>query len=230
MARTDAEAASILIVDDNSWMQRILAKILLSYGLKAHFASNAFEALNIAVDEKPEAIILDIVMPEINGLQTLRLLKSISCTRAIPVLMITAAPDPKTLGQAVSFGADGFIHKPFTRASIHDKLVQVLSPDLLPSEHHQQHSPSDAELDSLLGTDATTAYLRTPSQQASDPGSLHVQPKHDDAADKNEHSKTPKTPEFSVTHRRLNTGLRRASAEMPDEAELRELLKRTNRR
>ncbi len=224
MSTPGTDSAPILIVDDNTWMQRILAKILMSYGLRPIFASNAYDGLGLAVEQRPLAVILDIVMPEINGLQTLRLLKSISTTSAIPVLIITAAPDPKTLGQAVALGAAGFIHKPFTRASIHDKLVRVLPPDAMSEHEHVNLRVTDDDLNSMLPDAEGRQHLPTPSMNADALPSLHVRP------EMSESSLASPTPEFSVSHRRHNAGLRRASAEMPDDAELRELLKRSNHR
>ncbi len=227
MSQQSSEAAPILIVDDNSWMQRILAKILMSYGLKPSFASNAFDGIALAVEQQPQAIILDIVMPEINGLQTLRMLKGIKCTSHIPVLIITAAPDPKTLGQAVAAGAAGFIHKPFTRASIHDKLVRVLHHDAMPDVEQLNLRVSDDDLDTMLNSEKGV-HLPTPSQHPDAPHNVHVNPVSSPALDSA--NAGPLSPEFTVTHRRVNVGVRRAAAEIPDDAELRELLKRSNHR
>lgn len=228
MSQQSPDTATILIVDDNTWMQRILAKILMSYGLKARFACNAFDGVALAVQDLPQAVILDVVMPEINGLQTLRLLKTIDCTKHIPVLVITAAPDPKTLSQALSLGAAGFIHKPFTRASIHDKLAQVLHKDLLPPSDHQEFKLSDDELDSMVNEKNSNARLSTPSGNNEEVGPLHLRPAVNiEGANTNTASVSPA---FNVMHRRGNVGVRRASAEHPDEAELREMLKRSNHR
>ena len=227
MSQPSLDSSPILIVDDNTWMQRILAKILMSYGLRPVFASNAYDGVALAVADRPQAIILDIVMPEINGLQTLRLLKSIGCTSHIPVLVITAAPDPKTLGQAVALGAAGFIHKPFTRASIHDKLVRVLPPDSLSELEHTNLRVSDDDLNSMLPDAEGKSHLPTPSLNNDAATSLHLRPESMNTAGD---SPTTPRPEFSVTHRRANVGVRRASAEIPDDAEMRELLKRSNHR
>jgi CheY-like chemotaxis protein len=121
-----SHTATVLIVDDNVWMQRVLAKMLLSFSVTPRVVSNAYDAVGVAVNDQPDAIILDVVMPEIDGLQTLRLLKSMKPTRTIPVLVITAAGDSDSMGVALRLGADGFIRKPFTRASLLERLQSVL--------------------------------------------------------------------------------------------------------
>lgn len=140
----------VLIVDDNVWMQRIIAKILLSYGLKPVLATNGYEAVAHAVEYQPIAIILDIIMPELSGHQTLRLLKTIPSTKDIPVLMITVASDAENLGMAIKMGASGFIRKPFTRSTIFEKLTDVLGEEaLFDADFHVMKHITDAEVDAL---------------------------------------------------------------------------------
>ncbi len=123
---------STLIVDDDIWMQRILSKSLQSYGFKKTLlASNGFEAVALAVEHLPNLIILDIMMPDLSGLQTLKVLKAIKITRQIPILMVSALSDAENLGLAVRNGSAGFISKPFTRATIYDKLVEVFGREKL---------------------------------------------------------------------------------------------------
>ena len=142
MSEITSHIVSVLVVDDNVWMQRVLAKTLLSFSITPHLASNAYDAIGLAVNDRPQAIILDVVMPEIDGLQTLRILKSMNVTRKIPVLVITAASDADSMGVALRLGADGFIRKPFTRASIQEKLQSVL-----PEVDFQRHERPIADVD-----------------------------------------------------------------------------------
>lgn len=121
---------SALIIDDDVWMQRILSKTLQSYGFgKTYLASNGYEGINLAVEHLPEIIVLDILMPDLSGHQTLKLLKSIKRTKSIPVLIISALSDTENLGRAVKLGVNGFITKPFTRTTIFEKLVGIFGAD-----------------------------------------------------------------------------------------------------
>ena len=117
---------SVLIIDDDPWMQRILSKTLQSYGFrKVILASNGFEGIGYAVDEAPNLIILDILMPELSGHITLKIMKQIKLIRNIPVLMVSALSDTENLGLAVKLGTAGFISKPFTRSTVYEKLVAI---------------------------------------------------------------------------------------------------------
>ncbi len=123
---------SVLIIDDDIWMQRILSKTLSSYGFKKNYlASNGFEGVAKAVEYQPHLIILDILMPELTGHLTLKMLKSIKLTRDIPVIMVSALSDIENLGLAVKSGTAGFISKPFTRATVYEKLVDIYGKEKL---------------------------------------------------------------------------------------------------
>ncbi len=117
---------SVLIIDDDIWMQRILSKTLHNYGfVKSYLASNGFDGIALSVEHQPSLIVLDIMMPELSGLITLKILKHIKLTRDIPVIIVSALSDVENLGKAVKSGTAGFISKPFTRATVYDKLVDV---------------------------------------------------------------------------------------------------------
>ncbi len=123
---------SVLIIDDDIWMQRILSKTLSSYGFKKiYLASNGFEGVAKAVESHPHLIVLDILMPELTGHLTLKMLKSIKITRGIPVIMVSALSDIENLGLAVKSGTAGFISKPFTRATVYEKLVDIYGKEKL---------------------------------------------------------------------------------------------------
>lgn len=123
---------SVLIIDDDIWMQRILSKTLHAYGFKtSYLAGNGFDGVAQAVEHVPTLIILDILMPELSGHLTLKLLKTIKQTKHIPVVMVSALSDIENLGMAVKSGTAGFISKPFTRATVYDKLIDIFSREKL---------------------------------------------------------------------------------------------------
>jgi CheY-like chemotaxis protein len=123
---------SVLIIDDDLWMQRILSKTLQSYGFKkTYLASNGFDGIGKAVEFSPNLIILDILMPELSGHLTLRVLKSITLSKDIPVIMVSALSDVENLGRAVKSGTAGFISKPFTRGTVYEKLLDLYGKEKL---------------------------------------------------------------------------------------------------
>ncbi|MFA5512552.1 MAG: response regulator [Candidatus Kapaibacterium sp.] len=123
---------SVLIIDDDVWMQRILSKTMQSYGFKVtYLASNGFDGIALSVEHQPTMIIVDIMMPELSGHQILKILKKIKQTQNIPLLVISAMSDVENLGLAVKGGTAGFVSKPFTRATIYDKLLDIFGKDKL---------------------------------------------------------------------------------------------------
>jgi len=123
---------SVLIIDDDVWMQRILSKTLGSYGFKqTYLSSNGFDGVSKAVEFQPSLIVLDILMPELSGHLTLKILKSIKSTKDIPVVMVSALSDMENLGKAVKSGTAGFISKPFTRATVYEKLLDIYGKEKL---------------------------------------------------------------------------------------------------
>lgn len=123
---------SCLIIDDDIWMQRILSKTFSSYGFKvSYLASNGFEGIGKAVEYQPNIIVLDILMPDLSGHLTLKVLKSIKVTKEIPVVMVSALSDLENLGKAVKSGTAGFISKPFTRATVYEKLLDIYGKEKL---------------------------------------------------------------------------------------------------
>ena len=133
---------SALIIDDDVWMQRILSKTLQSYGFRTtYLASNGYEGIGLAVEHQPTLIIVDILMPELTGHMTLKVLKHIKQTKAIPVVVVSALSDVENLGLAVKSGTAGFISKPFTRATVFDKLVDIFGREKL--EHISKGVPID---------------------------------------------------------------------------------------
>ena len=136
----------IVIIDDDIWMQRILSKTLQNLGFTVYIATNGFEGVSLAVEHRPVLIISDILMPELSGHLTLRMLKTIKATKHIPVVMVTAVSDKENLGLAVKAGAVGFIRKPFTRNTILEKLRDVLGTDLLNNLSVRIHFEADREV------------------------------------------------------------------------------------
>ena len=119
---------TVLVIDDDIWIQRIFAKTLESYGFNnVLLASDGFDGLSLAVEYQPHLIIMDILMPELSGHICLKILKTIKTTKNIPVLMVSAMSDAENLGLAIKTGSAGFISKPFTRATVYDKLISVFS-------------------------------------------------------------------------------------------------------
>jgi CheY-like chemotaxis protein len=101
-------ANAILVVDDNADLCRTLSRLLRHMGFSAECAFSGPEALSHMRDHTPSLILLDYMMPEMNGLEVLTKVKSDSATAAIPVVMLTAVSDQRTAETAMTSGAAAY--------------------------------------------------------------------------------------------------------------------------
>jgi len=119
----EIDGIKILVVDDDMWMLKVLQKNLKHLGVtKVFTVDNGFDAVAIALAEIPDIIFLDLMMPELDGIQTLKMLKTIPQTREIKVIICSGNTDVQNLGITISLGANDYIAKPFTADTIKEKL------------------------------------------------------------------------------------------------------------
>ncbi|HVN84049.1 MAG TPA: response regulator [Candidatus Binatia bacterium] len=105
----------ILVVDDNPDSITILQSILETRGYTVLVASSGVEALRIVDgDPKPDLVLLDVMMPEMNGLEVLQKIKETHATARIPVILVTAKTHDDDVLSGYQYGADYYITKPFT--------------------------------------------------------------------------------------------------------------------
>jgi two-component system chemotaxis response regulator CheY len=120
---------SALIVDDSSVMRKIVERSLRQAGVnltKVYEAGNGAEALGIIAENKVDLILCDINMPVMDGLEFVKQLSSIENAKGVPVVMITTEGSESHVVQALSFGARGYIRKPFTPEQVKEHVVPLL--------------------------------------------------------------------------------------------------------
>lgn len=108
----------VLVVDDNKITTKLMRRYLEGQGFRVAEAGDGIECLERVQEQTPDAIIMDIMMPRLDGIETLKELKSNESTKLIPVAIVTALNDLTTQLNAVDAGADDFITKP-----IEEKLL-----------------------------------------------------------------------------------------------------------
>lgn len=114
----DSESATVLVVDDHS-ASRITAVALLSMeGYTVIEADSGFIAVELVKQQQPDLILLDVMMPGMDGFEVCQLLKQDEDTRLIPVIFITALNDRRSRIQGIEVGADDFLSKPFDRVEL----------------------------------------------------------------------------------------------------------------
>ena len=116
-------ADKVLVVDDEWEIRDMLSRFLTEEGYEVIVASNGEEAIELAERENPQVILLDIMMPGIDGIETCKRLKAEEKTRFIPVIMATALWD--TYAEAIEAGAEDFVTKPFNLAEISFRVQSI---------------------------------------------------------------------------------------------------------
>ena len=121
-----SEKISVLVVDDEEHIRNILEYNLKLDGFEVYLAEDGLAGLELARQKKFEVILLDWMMPEMNGLEVLSELKNDKRTEHIPVFMLTAKAMTDDLAQALQLGADDYIAKPFDPITLGQIIRQKL--------------------------------------------------------------------------------------------------------
>ncbi len=116
-----------LIVDDFSTMRRIVRGLLKEIGYtNAEEAEDGSVALNMLKNGKFDFVVSDINMPVMNGFELLSAVKADDTLRHLPVLMVTAEARKEDIVRAAKDGAAGYIVKPFTKATLEEKVQKIM--------------------------------------------------------------------------------------------------------
>lgn len=130
-----ARPACILIVDDEDDNRSLLTIILGREGFLIVSVASGAEAFATVLELRPDLMLLDVMMPEMDGYAVAIGMKGDLATRHIPILMITALDDALTRRRAFSAGANGFLTKPLDRAQLCWQVrheLGIVQPDLAP--------------------------------------------------------------------------------------------------
>src|SRR6266699_6265520 len=104
----------ILIIEDESDVADLLTLNLRKAGFRISTAADGASGLQNARDDRPDFIVLDLMLPKISGLEVCRILKSDTATSQIPILMLTAKAEEVDRIVGLEFGADDYVTKPFS--------------------------------------------------------------------------------------------------------------------
>ena len=114
--------SKILVIDDSKTIRMMVTNGLKKQKFTVYSASNGVEGIELAQQKKPDLIILDVMMPEMNGFETCVKLKSNPETASIPVLFLTAQNSKEEIQQGFNVGGDEYLNKPF---KFHELLETV---------------------------------------------------------------------------------------------------------
>ena len=117
----------ILLVDDEPSLVKVVSRRLEAEGFKVRAAFDGEEALRLVTEERPELIILDVMLPKMNGHEVCRKLKWDARYQKIPVLMFTAKVQEKDEKIGFEAGADAYVCKPFRASELIEKIKFLLN-------------------------------------------------------------------------------------------------------
>ncbi|MES2129322.1 MAG: response regulator [Pseudomonadota bacterium] len=120
------EEIEILIVEDSPTQAERLRRLIQSKAYRARVAANGQLALTAMRERKPQLVLSDIVMPEMNGYDLCRAIKADPDLKEIPVILVTSLNDPKDIIRGIECGADNFIRKPYAEDYLLNRIGYML--------------------------------------------------------------------------------------------------------
>jgi CheY-like chemotaxis protein len=119
----------VLLVEDDPDIQTVVRLSLKMRGVSdIQVVENGEECLSRLREFRPDVILLDVMMPKLDGYETCRRLKENPATRAIPVIFLTAKTQQFEIEKGMGFGATGYLTKPFDPMKLYEQIVELLEP------------------------------------------------------------------------------------------------------
>ncbi len=117
----------ILLIDDEETIQEVVQLgIEIEFGWQVSLASSGSEGIALAQGQQPDAILLDVMMPDMDGMSTLLKLKANPKTQSIPVIFLTAKLQAMDKNQFLQIGVAGVITKPFNSMTLASQIARIL--------------------------------------------------------------------------------------------------------
>lgn len=148
----------ILIVDDQKVNRLLLKKILEKTGAELLFAENGLESVSVFQQEKPDLILMDMMMPVMDGIEAIQKIREIKIEKNVQIIVISALSDEVSVVKGLNSGANDYIGKPFNAVVLKAKVdvahrMALLQEDLLANQQRLQeyHNENERELDFSMG-------------------------------------------------------------------------------
>lgn len=120
-------APEIVVIDDDNELLKLMVLLLRRLGARTTTLADGKEALQYLAAHVPDLIILDLMLPNISGLDILTQVRSDARFASVPVLVLSAKVDPNTIRQVLEAGADGYVTKPYIANSFIDRVRLLLT-------------------------------------------------------------------------------------------------------
>jgi two-component system, sensor histidine kinase and response regulator len=121
-----SDRPSILVIDDEPNNFDVIQTLLGSEGYTFHYASSGQRALDRLDRLQPDTILLDVMMPDLDGIEVCRRIRASIEWRSIPIILVTALTDKAELQRCLSTGADGYITKPVNRLELQSRVAAIV--------------------------------------------------------------------------------------------------------
>ena len=122
----DGHKPVVLVVDDDARSRHLLEIVLTNEGFCVVSADSGAQALALIGQQPPDAVLLDFVMPGMDGPELCARIRSLPLQRRLPLIVLSGMDDPQARKAAREAGADDFVVKPFDRADLRDRLAGLL--------------------------------------------------------------------------------------------------------
>jgi PleD family two-component response regulator len=149
-----AKESLILIVDDAPDNLKLLERLLAKQGYRIHVCQSGLEALQTAPGLKPELILLDIVMPEMDGYEVCRQLRLNSRTREIPIIFLSAMDKTEDIVRGFQLGAADYITKPVNPAELYARIFNHIELKRYKNELNEAAIRIEALIERLTAAEA----------------------------------------------------------------------------
>lgn len=123
---TPREGSTILVVDDSKVVRQILRKMLTQGGYRVIEAETAETGLELADQQHPDLIFMDVVLPGMNGFRATRQLRMLPSTKDIPIVVMSGSEQATEQFWVIKIGASDFLAKPFSRGNVFKQVEALL--------------------------------------------------------------------------------------------------------
>ncbi|MEO1481681.1 MAG: diguanylate cyclase [Myxococcota bacterium] len=158
---TDGATPRILVVDDDAANLRLVAETLDGNGYALETANDGIEAIERVKESPPDLLILDVMMPKMNGLEVCRIVKSLSTDSFIPIILVTIKGDVDSKVTGLKLGADDYLAKPYNPLELRARVASMLRIKALQDKINAKRR----ELEALSMTDDLTGLFNHRAMQ-----------------------------------------------------------------
>jgi two-component system phosphate regulon response regulator PhoB len=123
---TNSTAEYVLVIEDLAFMRRMLTGVVRGFGYEVQEAENGTEGIRMMKKNRPALVILDLMMPDISGVEVCQWMRANEATENIPILICTGQQDRRDLTEACRAGATDVIIKPIDRRDLKQRLNKLL--------------------------------------------------------------------------------------------------------